>query len=136
LTKSEALAISKRTNLDADDFTEGPSQNRNFLSLKAYKGKCYFYDSGRCSIYEDRPLDCRLFPFDIVQAEDGNFYWIVYNEFCPESFDYRLYFSAAKRLLAYAHWSRDEVDRFASHGHGLVQNHAHTIIEQVTLEVI
>ena len=44
--------------------------------------KCAFLDrEGKCRIYEMRPLDCRLFPLDIIE-EDGEYYWCVFTT-CP-----------------------------------------------------
>ncbi len=44
---------------------------------------CVFLDrqTGKCRIYEARPLDCRLFPLDIVE-QDGEYYWCVFTT-CP-----------------------------------------------------
>ena len=50
---------------------------------------CYFYKNGRCAIYTVRPLDCRLFPFDIIEDDNGELRWIVYTDLCPVDFDYR-----------------------------------------------
>ena len=43
---------------------------------------CYFYDrnENRCKIYDIRPTDCRLFPFDIKLDRETNEYWIGYYE--------------------------------------------------------
>lgn len=44
--------------------------------------KCKFVNSGGvCEIYMMRPLDCRLFPLDIIE-EDGCYYWCFYTV-CP-----------------------------------------------------
>lgn len=44
--------------------------------------RCVFLDpKGKCSIYERRPLDCRLFPLDIIE-EGGDYYWCVFTT-CP-----------------------------------------------------
>ncbi|HEV7859050.1 MAG TPA: YkgJ family cysteine cluster protein [Pyrinomonadaceae bacterium] len=37
---------------------------------------------GKCRIYEMRPLDCRLFPLDIIE-EQGEYYWCVFTT-CPD----------------------------------------------------
>jgi len=52
-------------------------------------GDAYFFEGGlcpllkdkHCSIYSDRPLECRLNPLSIYEIE-GDLYWIVYLE-CP-----------------------------------------------------
>lgn len=50
--------------------------------------KCYFYDieEKRCKIYQGRPIDCRLFPFDIKLTEDKQEYVIgYYTELCERN---------------------------------------------------
>lgn len=42
---------------------------------------CGFYDGGSCSVYEKRPLDCRLFPFDLFE-KDGDLFVGIYT-LCP-----------------------------------------------------
>lgn len=41
--------------------------------------ECVFWDKNdkKCSVYENRPFDCKIFPFDIIQ-KDGKFFWIVF----------------------------------------------------------
>ncbi len=49
---------------------------------------CHFYDTKehRCTIYDMRPVDCRLFPFDIRLNKETNEYWIgYYDELCERS---------------------------------------------------
>ena len=57
---------------------------------------CHFHKNGRCEIYSVRPLDCRFFPFDIIEDDDCNLRWIVYTELCPVNFDYRESFEKLK----------------------------------------
>lgn len=62
----------------------------NSKRIKAIKKKknsniCTFWNetSNTCSIYQNRPFDCRAYPFDICLI-DGKYHWIVYS--CnPES---------------------------------------------------
>jgi Fe-S-cluster containining protein len=42
---------------------------------------CLFYQNDLCAVHENRPTDCRLFPFDIIK-EDNKFYWIVWKLNC------------------------------------------------------
>ena len=41
---------------------------------------CVFWDEEKkhCSVYENRPFDCRAYPFDILLI-DGKYHWIVYS---------------------------------------------------------
>ncbi len=41
------------------------------------------FANGQCEIYEDRPIDGRLFPVDIREERDGTLVWIVYTRLCP-----------------------------------------------------
>jgi len=62
----------------------------NGKKVKAVRKKknsdvCVFWDEDKsnCSIYENRPFDCKAYPFDICLI-DGRYRWIVYS--CnPES---------------------------------------------------
>lgn len=50
------------------------------INKKANSTMCIFWDEGKknCSIYENRPLDCRLYPFDILLV-NKKYHWIVYS---------------------------------------------------------
>lgn len=41
---------------------------------------CVFWDEDKkiCSIYQNRPFDCRAYPFDICMV-GGKYHWIVYS---------------------------------------------------------
>jgi len=44
--------------------------------------KCEFEKDSKCTLYQDRPLDCRVFPLDIIE-EDGEYWWCIFT-FCPQ----------------------------------------------------
>lgn len=44
--------------------------NRGTLTAHEEKAACRFLNDDRCSIYESRPLQCRLYPFFPIAAED------------------------------------------------------------------
>ena len=49
---------------------------------------CHFYDidAHKCKIYDTRPTDCRLFPFDIKLDPHTNEYWLgYYDELCERN---------------------------------------------------
>lgn len=50
------------------------------VKKKTNKTTCVFFDEDkkRCTIYQDRPFDCRVYPFDILQI-DKKYCWIVYS---------------------------------------------------------
>jgi Fe-S-cluster containining protein len=50
------------------------------LRTRTNSNACIFWDTEKklCSIYENRPFDCRMFPFDIDWV-DGQYHWIIYS---------------------------------------------------------
>lgn len=58
---------------------------RQMNSTNSNKQCCHFYNStdNKCRIYDVRPTDCRLFPFDIKKNENTGEYWVgYYDEIC------------------------------------------------------
>lgn len=41
-------------------------------------GTCELLQDGKCSRYEERPFECRVFPFDILEL-DGKLTWVLWN---------------------------------------------------------
>jgi hypothetical protein len=63
---------------DFSDQVENPRTGNKVRFLKASdKNGCFFLNSGRCSIHEFRPVDCRLFPLDLKEI-DGELSWVIY----------------------------------------------------------
>ncbi len=53
------------------------------LKRKNKNSSCKFFNSQYlCDIYSQRPIDFRLYPFDILKR-GGKFFWIVWNNSCP-----------------------------------------------------
>lgn len=133
LLRDEALTIAATTHKDLHDFIESESINEERLSLKSVEGKCVFYKSGSCSIYDLRPLDCRMFPFDIIEGEPGQFVWIVYDDLCPATFDHKKYFESAKRVVAQSSYSTADLRCFADHGATIMKKHRYRVLEKIAL---
>lgn len=77
---------------------------RNELSdslrfLKTGTKGCCFHEDGKCGIYQVRPLDCRLFPLDVIETPDGRIALIAYTRLCPVGFDPKDHLEQAKKLL-------------------------------------
>jgi Fe-S-cluster containining protein len=55
-------------------------KNVKTLKKKNNSSSCVFWDENKemCSIYKNRPFDCRAYPFDIYFI-DGKYHWIVYS---------------------------------------------------------
>ena len=50
------------------------------LKKKNNSDECIFWDgqTKKCSVYDKRPFDCKMFPFDIMKI-DGELMWIVFS---------------------------------------------------------
>ena len=67
---------------------------------------CHFYDVSKhqCTIYDIRPVDCRLFPFDIKLDEKTNEYWIgYYSDVCDRKLP------DVEKMKLYAHVLRPQL---------------------------
>lgn len=101
----EVEQISKKYHIDKNDFAQLRSQNLS--QMKRVKiddtlDGCYFYDGQKCKIYENRPIDCRLFPFDVI-FENGKYRLVYYTSVCPSidlSVDVDTYAHNIKPLLS------------------------------------
>lgn len=73
LNEEELQELKSYTN--QNDFYE--KKDTNLYNLITKNGKCIFYQNNECIIYNKRPIDCRLFPFDIIR-KDKRYYLIIY----------------------------------------------------------
>lgn len=67
LHDADITRLARGVGLDEDRFIQRYAvlaSNRGQLSLAEDKdGACIFLDGARCSVYEERPAQCRAFPF-------------------------------------------------------------------------
>lgn len=81
LLKSDMLNIINLTGMKIEDFAIRHINHRigETVYLVKYndKGCIFLTPEGRCSIYNVRPIDCRLFPFDI-KKKGNSYYWVLY----------------------------------------------------------
>ncbi len=79
----EAKRIATITRKSIESFAEKKSSN--LYQMKRVNNdperECFFFQNSRCSIYQDRPIDCRMFPFDFKEI-DGEYWVIYYNKVC------------------------------------------------------
>ena len=94
LLPNEVEAISKKLEIKKEDFCKkiDLAKINNDDSLKhLYQMKrdektnsCCFFKNNQCTIYDIRPIDCRIFPYDIKIEKDGNYYLVYYkSDKCP-----------------------------------------------------
>ena len=98
---TEISEIEKHSGVKREEFLQdrrypkdGPYQT---LKHVGHSG-CYFYENGKCLIYNVRPLICALFPFDFRFNEAGSLFWVVYQNLCPVYFNYKRHFSQIKKM--------------------------------------
>jgi Fe-S-cluster containining protein len=65
-----------------------------WLQLKNHDGRCVFHNGKICSIYENRPKGCRLYP--IIYDKDEN--RAVLDEDCPHRNKFQMSKSIIKQL--------------------------------------
>lgn len=84
---SEIEAISKATKIDKNLFATkiefskmyNDDSLKDLYQMKRKKNdNCYFYKNNKCSIYDIRPIDCRIFPYDVKLEKDGCYYLVYY----------------------------------------------------------
>jgi hypothetical protein len=76
---------------EGDEYTRNimiERQQVRTIRKKENSTMCIFWDENerKCSIYENRPFDCRAYPFDIFLI-NGKYHWIVYS--CNSDSDWR-----------------------------------------------
>lgn len=80
-----------------------PIRQVNSIQNGATGVHCHFYNPHEncCKIYDVRPIDCRLFPFDIKLDPNTNEYWVgYYNDLCERQLP------SIETMKQYAHMLR------------------------------
>ena len=95
-------------------------------------GQCVFWNNG-CQIYEHRPFDCRIFPFD-VDYIDGEFYWIVYS--CNKDADWKWAEEHLRRLEQDPMWKnrKDYLMIFNEAPYSYPEKVPYTVIRKVNFQ--
>ena len=91
LDEKEYLNIIEKFNIDKPE-NYFSKIDKSIYNIKTNEnGVCSFYKDGKCQIYNYRPNDCRLYPFDVIK-KGQDYYLILYklkclneNEFIQES---------------------------------------------------
>lgn len=83
-----------------------PIRQINSITSSTCGTHCHFYvpADNRCKIYDQRPTDCKLFPFDIKLDTNTNEYWVgYYSNLCenslPDNEQMKLYAHVLRPLL-------------------------------------
>jgi Fe-S-cluster containining protein len=95
-TESDPLTLVKfvrHSEIDMDHEPEGfvlLKQGRRVMVLKHVRGGCMYLDKeNRCTVYEHRPLGCRVFPLDPTFSKSGKLVRLTLIEAseCPYELD-------------------------------------------------
>lgn len=85
LTESDAVALEQFTGLDRKQFSAiGEFDWTRFSKGKTrarYMRGCQFFEGGKCSVYEARPIQCRTFPYWPENIRPEN--WDKLADSCP-----------------------------------------------------
>jgi Fe-S-cluster containining protein len=85
LLESEANVISAKTSLPKQEFTVQVADKAPYYyeMKKPKEGKCFFLKDNQCSIYQQRPLICRFYPFELKFSEDKETHVFDVTVECP-----------------------------------------------------
>lgn len=85
LLESEAKTISEQTTRPIEEFSESSVGTTPYVyeMKKPTEGKCFFLKDKQCTIYENRPLICRFYPFELKYDQDGGNYVFNFTLECP-----------------------------------------------------
>lgn len=78
----DAQRIAAITNQPIDNFADPVSGKEQYVyeMKKIAKGKCIFLRDNKCTIYENRPLICRFYPFELQTNSKGVYTFAPTNE--------------------------------------------------------
>lgn len=85
LLKQDAESIAAQTNRPINSFaTETPGKTPYLFEMRKNDdtGMCLFLQNNQCTIYAQRPLICRFYPFELTTDEKGTFVFKETDE-CP-----------------------------------------------------
>jgi len=84
LLECEAEAISALTGLPIENFTvEAKGKPPYLYEMKKTEGDCFFLKDNKCTIYGERPMICRFYPFELKYDEEKGGHIFRFTEECP-----------------------------------------------------
>lgn len=126
LTPNDVDNICKKTGLTSNEFCI--SAERGLSEMKRHNGHCYFYQNEKCTIYRIRPVDCKLFPFDVYKNNKGELLLLCYLSACPIQIDVESCIEKARSFLKDLY---PYLEEFAEHNSPLLDHHNYKVIETI-----
>lgn len=87
LEEKEYFNIIEKFNISNPEAYFSKIDNKLYNIKTSEDGVCTFYKYGKCQIYEHRPNDCKLYPFDIIR-KGKDYYLILYKLKCIDQYDF------------------------------------------------
>jgi Fe-S-cluster containining protein len=82
LLPKEAQEIAAATNQLPNSFVVTVEGNAPYmLEMKKTEGKCVFLKNNQCTIYQQRPLICRFYPFELKTENNQHIFGVTLE--CP-----------------------------------------------------
>lgn len=128
LTPKDIWNISNKKSIPIKKFSI--PTNGTLAKMKTYNNKCCFYKNGNCSIYDERPIDCRLFPFDIRRNDKKELILIWYYTACPKSINAKQYEKKARALLPHL---KPYIEEYADYYSPLLDKQHYKVVETLNL---
>jgi Fe-S-cluster containining protein len=94
--------VSLYANVDADDddrFLIRTSYGKRTMGLRKVKGRCMFLsDNQSCSVYNFRPMSCRMFPLQVTLEDDNSLHDLNVQDSAHDDFSCRYRFGRSRSL--------------------------------------
>lgn len=127
LSEKEVTEIEMIYNIH--DFYE-KKENGTYCIKTNEKGHCIFFLNKGCAIYENRPDDCKLYPYDIIK-KDGSYYLILYKIPCIDE-DYFSSEEEIERIMPVVNRIASWIDEFTDdENYELMGEIPHKILKKV-----
>lgn len=75
------------------------SERNGWLQLKNKKGRCVFHNGTVCTIYDQRPEGCALYPV-VYDTDDG---WVILDSECPQKHCFPLSKTKEQKIRTLVH---------------------------------
>jgi Fe-S-cluster containining protein len=78
LLEQESITISRKINIPIEQFAVPTFDKIYSFEILKNNGKCIFLNNNFCKIYDNRPLVCQFYPFEMESVEN-NVYQIIFS---------------------------------------------------------
>ena len=126
MLKKDVDIISESLMIKPEAFSKKVSVN--LYQMKHSNEGCYFYKNGKCTIYDQRPIDCRLFPFDLKLSKNKKLQIVLYTSVCELPLNMEFEYLDVVKLVKMLEPHQIE---FAKYNTPLLQNHTYIHVSTI-----